>query len=106
VNGHALPFIGVLALELPRTFSTREFGDRVKTYAPAGCTKTRDGDARIAGRDASFQYMTCGELYTVMVSIATPRGTYLLMAGTVNQPERVNTDFGTIAQILESLNPR
>lgn len=59
-----------------------------------------------AGHDAYYQYMTRGDLYAVMVAIPTPRAAYLLMAGTVNQPERVSADFATIAQILESLRPR
>jgi hypothetical protein len=106
LGGYAVPFIGMLALELPRSLSARTFGEMVKTYVPTGWANTRDGEARIAGRDAFYQYMTRGDLYAVLVGIPTPSAAYLLMAGTVNQPERVNTDFATIAQILESLRPK
>ena len=106
VHGSALPFIGMLAIELPRTLSTRAFEDIVKAYVPTGWTKTQHGEARIAGHAAFYQYMTHGDLYAVLVGIPTPRASYLLMAGTVNQPERVNTDFATISQILESLRTR
>jgi hypothetical protein len=106
LGSYAVPFIGMLALELPRSLSARRFGEMVKTYVPSGWTQTRDGEARIAGRDAFFQYMTRGDLYAVLVGIPTPSAAYLLMAGTVNQPERVKADFATIAQILESLRPR
>ena len=106
LGGYAVPFIGMLALELPRSVSARMFGELVKTYIPTGWTKTQDGEAKIAGRDAFFQYMTRGDLYAALVGITTPSAAYLLMAGTVNQPERVNADFATISQILESLRPR
>lgn len=106
LGGYAVPFIGMLALELPRSLSARAFGDMVKTYVPTGWVKTRDGEARIAGRDAFYQYMTRGDLYAVLVGIPTRSAAYLLMAGTENQPERVNADFATISQILESLRPR
>lgn len=101
-----LPFIGMLALELPRSLSPRAFGEIVKTHVPSGWTQTQDGEARISGRNAYFQYMTQGDLYAVVVFIPTPTMGYLLMAGTLNQPERVSTDFATISQILESLRPR
>ena len=106
LGGYAVPFIGMLALELPRSVSTRTFGQIVKTYIPTGWTKTQDGEARIAGRDAFFQYVTRGDLYAVLVGIPTPSAAYLLMAGTVNSPDRVKADFATISQILESLRPR
>ena len=106
LGGYAVPFIGMLALELPRSLSARMFGEMVKTYVPTGWTQTRDGEARIAGHDAFYQYMTRGDLYAVLIGIPTSSAAYLLMAGTVNQPERVSADFATIAQILESLRPR
>jgi hypothetical protein len=105
-DDYALPFIGMLALELPRSLSPRAFGEIVKTHVPSGWTQTRDGDAKISGRNAYFQYMTRGDLYAVVVFIPTPTMGYLLMAGTLNQPERVNADFATISQILESLRPQ
>ncbi len=106
VDGYPVPFIGMLALEVPRSLSPRAFGELVKTHVPSGWTKTGDGEARIAGRDAYYQYMTRGGLYAVVVLVPTPAAAYLLMAGTVNQPERVSADFATISQILESLRPR
>ncbi len=106
VGSYAVPFIGMLALELPRYFSAHTFGEVVKNHVPTGWTQTRDGEARIAGRDAFYQYMTRGDLYAVIVGIPTPSVAYLLMAGTVNHPDRVNADFAGIAQILESLRPR
>lgn len=62
MSGYVLAFIGMLAVELPRTLSARAFGEIVKTHVPAGWTKTRDGDPRIAGHDAFYQYVTQGEL--------------------------------------------
>jgi hypothetical protein len=105
LGGYAVPFIGLLAIELPRYLAAHEFGEVVRTHVPTGWTQTRDGETRIAGRAAFSQYMTRGDLYAVIVGIPTPSVAYLLMAGTANQPERVNADFATIAQILESLRP-
>lgn len=48
-GGYAVPFIGLLALELPRSLSPRAFGEIVTTHAPTGWTQTRDGQARIRG---------------------------------------------------------
>ena len=98
--------MGMLALELPRSLSTRAFGEIVRTHVPRGWTQTREGEARIAGRDAYYQYMTRDDLYAVVVFIPMSPMGYLLMAGTLNRPERVNTDFATISQIIESLRPR
>src|SRR5262249_3528106 len=106
LGGYAVPFIGMLALELPRSISTRTFGEIVKTYIPTGWTKTQDGEAKNAGRDAFFQYVTRGDLCAVLVAIPARSAAYLLMAGTVNNPDHVNADFATISQILESLRPR
>lgn len=105
-NGFALPFIGLLALELPHTLSARAFGEAIKTHLPGGWTRTQEGETRIGGHDAFYQYMTRGELYAVLVGIPTPRATFLVMAGTVNEPERVTADFATIGQILDSVQPR
>lgn len=105
VGSYAVPFIGMLALELPSYLPPRAFGEVVRNHLPTGWTQTRDGETRIAGRDAFYQYMTRGDLYAVIVGIPTPSAAYLVMAGTVNQPERVNADFASIAQILESLRP-
>lgn len=104
-GGYALPFIGLLALDLPRSVSPRTFGQIITSHVPAGWTKTQDGAARIAGRDAFYVYVTRGTLYAVLVAIPTPKAAYLVMAGTVNQPDRVNADFTTIGQILESIRP-
>lgn len=103
---YALPFVGMLALELPRSLSPSAFGEIVRTHVPRGWTQTREGEARIAGRDAYYQYMTRDDLYAVVVFIPMSPMGYLLMAGTLNRPERVNTDFATISQIIESLRPR
>ena len=103
---YALPFMGMLALELPRALSVQQFGEIIKTHVPSGWTQTGEGEAKIAGRDAYYQYMTRGGMYAVVVFIPTPPMGYLLMAGTLNKPERVNADFATISQIIESLRPR
>lgn len=106
LDGYAVPFIGLLALELPRSVTARTFGQIVTSHIPTGWTQTREGEARIAGRDAFYVYATRDKLYAVLVAIPTPRAAYLVMAGTVNQPDRVNADFTTIAQILESIRPK
>ena len=106
LGGYPVPFIGMLALELPDYLPVRAFGEVVRTHVPKGWTQTRDGEAKIAGRDAFYQYITRGDLYAVIVGIPTPAAAYLFMAGTVNEPERVNADFAAIAQILESLRPK
>jgi hypothetical protein len=106
LDGYALPFIGLLALELPRSVSPRAFGQIVTSHVPSGWTQTQEGEAKIAGRDAFYVYLTRGTLYAVLVAIPTPKAAYLVMAGTVNQPDRVNADFATIAQILESIRPK
>ena len=103
---YALPFLGLLALELPRSLSARQFGEIVVTHVPAGWTQTRGGEAKIAGRDAYYEYMTQGDMYAVVVFVPMPPMGYLLMAGTLNQPERVSADFATISQMIESLRPK
>ena len=106
-EGQAVPFIGLLALELPRAVSARTLGQIITSHLPTRWTQTQGGEARIAGRDAFYVYATTrNNLYAVLVAIPTPKAAYLVMAGTVNQPDRVNADFTTIGQILESIRPK
>ncbi len=103
--------LAVAAVDLPRRVSSAEFGAAARGELPAAWTVTQDGRATIAGRDAHYLYFIMHEsdyapaLYMVMAYFAVGRMGFVVVGGTLNEPESIRTHFATISRILETFRP-
>jgi S1-C subfamily serine protease len=84
---------------------------RAAPGAPPGLRILQEGGATVAGLPAYYVYATAdaparpGSLYTIMVFMAVGQTGYYAYGATVNNPDRVRTDFATISAIFETFRP-
>ena len=110
VDDHSAPAIlAVAAVDLPERISAAQFGQAFRAASPADWTVTQDGPATIAGRDAYYIYFTMHRtslsLYMVMAYFTVGRMGFLVIGGTLNDPEPIRRHFAVISQILETFHP-
>ncbi len=108
-GGSAPGILAVAAVDLPRPVSPAAFGEVAKQELPPAWTVTQDGRATIAGRDAHYLYFIMHEsdysLYLVMAYFTVGRMGFLVVGGTLNEPDSIRTHFATISRILETFRP-
>jgi hypothetical protein len=109
-GGDGLPAIlAVAAVDLPERVSPAAFAEAVKGQVPSGWEVTQDGRATIAGRDAHYLYFIMHQtdyaLYMVMTYFNVGRTGFLVVGGTLNEPDSIRKHFATISQILETFRP-
>ncbi len=83
---------------------------RAAPQAPPGLRVLQEGAATVAGLPAYYVYAVANapdrstSLYMVMVFMAVGQTGYYAYGATVNDPDRIRTDFATISAVLETFH--
>lgn len=108
-DGGMPAILAVAAVDLPERVSPTAFAEVVKGEIPSGWEVTQDGRATIAGRDAHYLYFIMHQtdyaLYMVMAYFNVGRTGFLVVGGTLNEPDSIRKHFATISHILETFRP-
>jgi len=104
------PRLVVIPVDFPRPITPDDIANSVHqdTTPDPNFQVTQDGFATIAGQRAYYLYGvtaprgTTPSLYMVLAFFAQGREGFLVLGATLNQADRVRTDYATISAILET----